>query len=87
MATAWGKEFAREDGIFARNFSQVGRSETDALLKMESYSEFKLYATGRRFCKSMAVTLRLKNRQDVLSNVLRLIFSTEDQMVCLNISP
>lgn len=33
----------------------------------ESASEWKLYCSGRQYCKYLTATLRLKNRQDLYS--------------------
>lgn len=37
------------------------------VMERVSNSEFKLYATGRRFCSHLNATLSLRKRQDLLS--------------------
>lgn len=40
------------------------------VMERVSNSEFKLYATGRRFCSHMSAKLALRRRQDLLSLLL-----------------
>ena len=57
----------------------VGAEATVPLLK-ESASEYKLYASGRRHCNSLNGTLKLRNRQDIFSLILELIWPGEDRI-------
>jgi hypothetical protein len=66
-APAFRREFARVGGLEGPALS--GRS----LLSRESPSEYKCYATGRRFVDGVAVTLALKKRND-LAHVLYDVF-------------
>lgn len=54
--------------------------EGKAPMVRESASEFKLYCTGRRFCKFMEARLKLRNRQDLFSFLLGLLFPVDDQL-------
>mmetsp|Transcript_18698 Transcript_18698/g.56548 ORF Transcript_18698/g.56548 Transcript_18698/m.56548 type:complete len:448 (+) Transcript_18698:187-1530(+) len=69
IALAWANAFCQEGRVLDRNFSQLGIENDPNAPVMErvSNSEFKLYATGRRFCSHLNATLSLRKRQDLLS--------------------
>ena len=46
----------------------------------QSASQYKLYLTGRRFCKFAEATLKLRQRQDLFSLLIGLIYPLEDQL-------
>ena len=46
----------------------------------ESASEYKIYATGRRYCEGMLITLNLVPRQDLLSLLLSLVRPVDDMV-------
>lgn len=82
IALAWATEFAGADSIFEKNFSLIGfGDEPDApSLVKEGMTNFKFYASGRRYCESLLATLALKNRQDLLSQVLYLVSPSKDEI-------
>ncbi|KAG0594686.1 hypothetical protein M758_UG099700 [Ceratodon purpureus] len=82
IALAWATEFAGTDGILEKNFSMIGfGDEPDApSLVKEGMNNFKFYASGRRYCESLLATLVLKNRQDLLSQMLYLVFPGRDEI-------
>lgn len=46
----------------------------------DSASSFKMYATGRRFCKSFTAHLDLRKRQDLLSYIVNLFSPSDDEL-------
>lgn len=69
IALAWAQSFCGDGCVLDRNFAQigVGDQQGSAILERVSNSDFKLYATGRRFCTHLSATLSLRRRQDLLS--------------------
>lgn len=82
IALAWATKFAGSDSILEKNFSLIGfGDEPDApSLVKEGMNNFKFYASGRRYCESLLATLMLKNRQDLLSQLLYLIMPGKDEI-------
>lgn len=74
IALSWIKAFVSKGSILEKNFSMVGGVDQDEeVLMKESCAEFKLYASGRRYCQGVLITLFLRSRQDLLSMVFHLI--------------
>jgi len=80
LAKAWAREFCLPEGIFHKNFALVGVGEGKPPLQKMSASEFKLYCSGRRHCKFLEATLKLKTRQDLLSLLLGALFPQDDHV-------
>ena len=82
IALAWATEFAGTDSILEKNFSLIGfGDEPDApSLVKEGMNNFKFYASGRRYCESLLATLALKNRQDLLSQLLYMVLPGKDEI-------
>lgn len=64
--------------IVAEQFALVDEgelfpSDSDWKLSKESDSQYRLYATGRRNCSGMLLTLDLQRRQDLVSRLLALV--------------
>eukprot|EP00210_Caulerpa_lentillifera_P009504 g9064.t1 len=102
IALAWAKTFVSEGSLLAMNFSMLGGVDQDKeVLLKESCAEFKFYASGRRYCQGMLITLNLRSRQDLLAWLFHLISPQPDTldvdvymnemdmgpMVCLLTSP
>lgn len=62
-AEAWSSRFLP---LLEQEFALVGMEEGKRELKKESQSEYKCYASGRRYCKAMLLTMQLRKRQDLL---------------------
>lgn len=77
LAAEWTTTFATPGGVLDRNFAVVAGSQ--GLVK-ESQNQFKLYASGRRFCQGMMCTLNLKARQDLLTQLVSLVDPKEDTL-------
>lgn len=82
IALAWATEFAGTDSILEKNFSVLGfGDEPDApSLVKEGQNTFKFYASGRRYCESLLASIVLKNRQDLLSQLLYLVVPAKDEI-------
>jgi len=82
IAIAWATEFAATDTIMEKNFSLLGfGDDPDApSLVKEGQNTFKFYASGRRYCESLLATIVLKNRQDLLSQLLYLVVPAKDEI-------
>jgi hypothetical protein len=62
----------------AENEMADDTSAMPPMLTKDSWSEFRIYGTGRRNCKGALIALRLKRRQDLLSVVLDAVGQTRD---------
>mmetsp|Transcript_13905 Transcript_13905/g.44512 ORF Transcript_13905/g.44512 Transcript_13905/m.44512 type:complete len:323 (+) Transcript_13905:88-1056(+) len=51
---------------------------SSGIARMESARRYKIYATGRRFCRGLLVELDLRPRQDLLALVYSMLSSWED---------
>lgn len=80
VAKAWARQFCLPEGIFHKNFAQVGTGGGKPPLQKESASEFKLYCSGRRHVKFLEATLKLKTRQDLFSLLLGVLFPQDDRL-------
>jgi len=85
LASKWADAFSNSEGIFHKEFSLVGAAGDKyawaaSNMTKESASEWKLYCSGRQYCKYLTATLRLKNRQDLYSYLWHLIYPTEDMV-------
>jgi len=82
IALAWATEFAGTNSVLEKNFSILGfGDEPDApSLVKEGQNTFKFYASGRRYCESLLASIVLKNRQDLLSQLLYLVVPTKDEI-------
>ncbi|KAG6781925.1 hypothetical protein POTOM_011311 [Populus tomentosa] len=47
----------------------IGEGEDSPLLLREGQAVFKLYASGRRYCRGLLATMELKSREDLLSRI------------------
>lgn len=85
IALQWATEFAGPGSIMEKNFSLLGfgdnvdASDAPSLLK-EGQNTFKFWASGRRYCESLLGTIVLKNRQDLLSQLLYLVVPVKDEI-------
>ncbi|KAJ6941968.1 hypothetical protein NC652_007907 [Populus alba x Populus x berolinensis] len=63
--------WAAKDPIFEKSFSLlgIGEGEDSPLLLREGQAVFKLYASGRRYCRGLLATMELKSREDLLSRI------------------
>ncbi|GAB4817243.1 hypothetical protein N2152v2_004289 [Parachlorella kessleri] len=82
LAIAWTAEIVKSGGVLDRNFSLLGPGDTNAgeVLLKESMHEFKLWASGRRYCQSLLATFILKKRQDLLGLSLDFFAGSRDVM-------
>lgn len=82
---AWAAKFATKGSIFEKNFSLLGvgdgKDEDSPLLLKEGANVFKFYASGRRYCQGMVVTMELKSRHDLISRVFNLIVQRRDEIM------
>lgn len=69
LALQWARSFCGNGCVLDRNFAQIGTGGEAGkpILERVSNSDFKLYATGRRFCSHLSAKLSLRRRQDLLS--------------------
>ena len=58
----------------------VAGGDTPALITKESASRYALYASGRRFCQSMSLTLNLIKRQDFIYTLAQLVTPQDDEL-------
>lgn len=68
LVKAFATEYCLDGGFFASQFAMVGCNtgdDGDGLISRESPSEFKFYASGRRFCEGLLATITNKPRQDL----------------------
>ncbi|GJP37201.1 hypothetical protein CLOM_g21635 [Closterium sp. NIES-68] len=66
IGLAFASHFATEGSLLAKNFALIGTGESsEPILVKEGQATFKLYASGRRFCEAMLVTLNLRSRHDL----------------------
>ncbi|MEW5299310.1 MAG: hypothetical protein WDW38_003397 [Sanguina aurantia] len=81
IAQEWTAAFGQTGGILDRNFAVVaaGSLAVHGLVK-ESQNQFKLYASGRRFCQGMMCTLNLQARQDLATQLVSLVDPKEDTL-------
>lgn len=85
LALAWQQQFAAPGGVFEKNFSLLGTGdgggdEDEPLQIKEGQNVFKLYASGRRFCDGVLVTMDLKFRHDLLSVLWYLVVPRQDEI-------
>lgn len=78
IAAAFENEFC--ESIFAPQFSRVGL-ESDSYLQKQSQSQWRLYASGRRYCVGLLATLQLRKRHDLFSLASELVMPDRDQVV------
>mmetsp|Transcript_21450 Transcript_21450/g.29811 ORF Transcript_21450/g.29811 Transcript_21450/m.29811 type:complete len:475 (+) Transcript_21450:80-1504(+) len=83
LAFQWVCAFGNPQADLASNFHLLGHNKDphawgETPLTKESAYEFKLYASGRHYCKFMTATLSLKKRHDLYSYLWNLIFPAED---------
>lgn len=80
IALAWARAYVSEGGVLEKNFSLLGPGDLDdgEVLMKESQSQFKFYASGRRYCDGFLATLDLRARQDVLSMMSYLVAPRDD---------
>ena len=87
IARDWETAFRTPDGVFAKNFSVMGADgagpSKGSLLAREGPDEYKFYASGRRFCEGVMVTLKLKARNDLFSTVYDTAYHTADPDLCI----
>jgi hypothetical protein len=62
----------------------AGDGEGSEVLMKETSSNFKFYASGRRFCRGFLATLDLRRRQDLFSLALHLV-SPHDDMIDIEV--
>lgn len=80
IATSFSDNFACPDNILSRNFSEhgsIGSPENKGYWQ-DGANSFKFYASGRRHCSGMLITLDLKSRQDLLLSLWRMLSPQED---------
>ncbi|KAF6253742.1 hypothetical protein COO60DRAFT_1545215, partial [Scenedesmus sp. NREL 46B-D3] len=71
------------DNVLSRNFAVHGGMSDDSsedLWWRESSTTYKCYASGRRYCTGAMVTLHLKPRQDLFSQLWHLLSPREDTL-------
>jgi hypothetical protein len=87
MARDWESAFCKSDGVFAKNFSVMGADgagpSKDSLLAREAADEYKFYASGRRFCEGVMVTLKLRSRNDLFSAAYDMMYHTAEPDLCV----
>lgn len=87
IARDWESAFCKADGVFAKNFSAIGAEgagpSKGSLLAREAPDEYKFYASGRRFCEGVMVTLKLKSRNDLFSTAYDMVYHTSDPDLCI----
>eukprot|EP00775_Hariotina_reticulata_P006703 gene6703-6924_t len=73
MAMSWLRVLGSPDGVLARNFTVYGSPKEGSagqdLCWKESTSCYKCYASGRRYCSGALITLTLKTRQDLMTQL------------------
>lgn len=70
IALAFSRKFACPGSILDTNFSVIGPKEASVIdpaiqILRESPSEYKMYASGRRYCTGMLTTIHLRQRPDL----------------------
>lgn len=58
---------------------------TEVTLLKEGAAEYKFYASGRRFCSGMAVTLDLRPRMDIFKGYVLNLLLPQDDIVDLEV--
>lgn len=65
--------FGAADSVLARNFAVYGGLGGSAtgqdLCWKDSADTYKCYASGRRYCSGALLTLKLKARQDIFTQI------------------
>jgi hypothetical protein len=77
IASAW---LGTYDELLTTHFANVGTNASWKKFMAETGSDFKLFATGRRYCKGLLAELNLVKRQDLLSFAYHLIQPTKDTL-------
>lgn len=80
LVKAWAREFCLPEGLFHKNFAVVGVGEGKPPLSKLGASEFRLHCSGRKHCKFLEATLKLKPRQDLFALLLGVLFPQDDQV-------
>lgn len=83
LALAWQRQFAEPGGVFEKNFSLLGTGDggdDEPLQIKEGQNVFKMYASGRRFCDGVLVTMDLNFRHDLLSVLWYLVVPRQDEI-------
>eukprot|EP00873_Tetraselmis_striata_P023663 jgi/Tetstr1/443927/TSEL_031879.t1 len=82
IALAWANAFCAPNTLLERNFSLLGPGDSDEneIMMQESYSLYKFYASGRRYCQGMLASLDLCRRQDLLSLMVYTVFPKDDTL-------
>lgn len=71
IVVAWASKFATRDSIFSKNFSFIGAGDGNnaPYLLKERPDVFKIWASGRNYCKGFVATMKLKKRHDLISRI------------------
>ncbi|KAM0939968.1 putative PAT complex subunit CCDC47 protein [Dioscorea sansibarensis] len=80
IVLSWASKFATRDSIFSKNFSFLGAGDgNDApLLLKERPDVFKIWASGRKYCKGFVATMELKKRHDLISRIWDMVLLKRD---------
>ncbi|CAI7756126.1 unnamed protein product [Closterium sp. NIES-53] len=86
IALSFANQFATEGNLLAKNFSLIGTGDTsEPILVKEGQATFKLYASGRRFCETMLVTLNLRSRHDLATLAWDALLSSKKDQVDVDV--
>ncbi|CAI5522105.1 unnamed protein product [Closterium sp. Naga37s-1] len=86
IALSFANQFATEGNLLAKNFALIGTGDTsEPILVKEGQATFKLYASGRRFCEAMLVTLNLRSRHDLATLAWDALLSSKKDQVDVDV--